>query len=747
MPELPSYTATGQLRGGPVAAGTPAGVITQQAEATTGLGLALVGAGRVTTDIAQIVAQRQKEKDYAAVNDASIVLKDSLIKWEQDPANKGREDIGQAYREYADKQVAEVQKTLPNGRAGELFRRSVMPSIQADWGKNLKVGERTRFENYQAGQTAGSITENQEYQNRANLEPEVAGNLRSSQLTQRIASIQSVYGKTMPLQAAAMSEQAVIDAVVGTMEFDTNLARGLLDKHQVVDPVRRQGLLDRIERVEENAKASATFNDLTAINGSIKFGYDTLTPVPLPHPAILAGLPENKRQEVEYDVKVANGTITAFNEVKGWNWQEQQKIIGQIDTKDNPAAGEVKANLVKMLAKSQEQQTSNPAGWQMANDHEFQAMNQRINALPADQRTQGRMQELERMTALQGFPPLGTPEDQAKRYLNLPTGLHSVFSVDQAKERSSGFNNTTGPNQLTKMVDDFKAEFPDPRIAAIAWNDMQNLPAGEGKLKMGIRVATAINDPAVRNNFLGAINNKDPLKTEDAKSKFSESLDGNETYRRFVSGWIGDGNQRGDELTEFRDSITRYSMFLSSGENLKTGKAIDKAVQRIISDNYILVNVNGSDVPIYRFDRRGRELYSEKDTANIQAGIADSIQTISVNTVSVNPYHFPLAPRLPGDEKEADNYLRKLIQSTGTVVVEPDGETVTVYLKGQGTNDFPFQLREIGGAPISWSLETMGIIGKARNAENEIIRSGTLQQQEALQERKRLESERRLLGK
>lgn len=711
---LETYTASGRVRGGPVAAGVPAGVLTQQAEAAAQLGGAIVGAGRDASQIAAIMAQRQKENDFNAVNDAKIVLTDSLIKWENDPENRGREDIGQAYREYADKQVVEVSKTLPNARAGELFRRSVMPSIQADWEKNLKLGEQTRFENYKAGQIAGSIAENQEYQNRTNLDPnltDAAAELRSQQLTSRIASIQTVYGKTMPLQAAAMAERAVVDAVIGTMEFDTALARGLLDKHQVVDPETRQVLLTRIERVEENAKSTATFNDLKAIENSVALGYETLTPVPTPHPAILAGMSDNQRQKVEFDLKVANGTISAFKEIRGWNWQEQQKIISAIDIKDNPAAGEVKANLVKMLSKSQEQQTGNPAGWQMANDPEFQTMNQRINALPIEQRTQARMQELGRMIALQGAPPIGTPEAQAKRYLNLPTGMQNVLSVDEAKTRAQTFNNVP-PNQLTKMVEDFNAEFPDPKLAAMAWNDMQNLPAGEGKLKMGIRVAAAINDPSVRNNFIGAMSNKDPLKTEDKKSTFADELDGNETYRRFVSGWIGDGNQRGDELTEFRDSVTRYAMFLSSGENLKTDKAIDKAVQRTISDNYILVSVNGSEVPIYRFDRGGRELFSDKDAEPIQAGIAASIQAINVDAIATDSFHFPLAPRLPGDKTEANNYLRRLIQSTGTLVVEPDGMTATVYLKGEGENDFPFQLRGVDGLPFTWSLETMKIIGQ-----------------------------------
>jgi len=179
-------------------------------------------------------------------------------------------------------------------------------------------------------------------------------------------------------------------------------------------------------------------------------------------------------------------------------------------------------------------------------------------------------------------------------------------------------------------------------------------------------------------------------------------MTGNQDYQKFVSGWIGDGGQRGAELHEFSDSILRYAMHLSSTEGLKTAKAMDKAVKRVITDNYGMMNINGSTVPVYRYPKSG-QVYADDAVKAIQEGIIDSINSLSVDQIQTDLFHFPLQPRLPGDTKESSTYLRRAIQSTGTVAVEADGTSATIYVKGEGVNDFPFQLRGPDGLP--WVLD------------------------------------------
>jgi hypothetical protein len=737
--ELETYTASGNLRQGPVAAGTPASALTQPWDALGDVGKSIQFTAAQAT---QIQEQRLREDNTAFVTDAATQLKADLIKWERDPANQGREDMGQAYREYADKQLAEYLKKAPNARAGEAFKRAITPSILVDWENNLKRGEAIRFENFKVGQIKSATIENEAYQGRVLTDPEAAGGLRSQALVQQLAAIEYTYGKIAPANAAEMQEAAVINAVDGVMESDFTLAREMLNEHLVVSPEARRVKMKQIDVAEANAKETGTFNAVELVKNSIRFGYEKLKPVPQPDPALLGTLPKNMAAKITHDVAVANGTISKYSEFKSWNWKDQQKAISAIDIENDPVAGEVKDNLKKLLSESQEQQTKNPAGWQLTNDPEFAKMDERINALPVERRTGQRMIELNRMIALQGPPPDGTTPEQSRRYLNLPTGLQNVLSLDAAKQRSQSMNNVP-PNQLTKAVADFDAEFPDPKLAAMAWNDMQNLPEGEGKLKMGIRVASAINDIQVRNNFLGVMSNKDVLKTEDKQSKFTEEMEGREQYTRFISGWLGDGNQRSNELAEFRDSVTRYAMHISASENLKTGAAVDKAIARVITDNYGMMSINGSDVPVYRFPKGGRPL-SDADIAYMQVGISDLLDTLSPSTVSTDPFHFPLAPRLPGDQSEAYRYLNKAIKQTGTVAVEADGKSASVYIKGEGENDFPFQARNKQGEPLLFDFEGAITRGKIITNENQTMWSGTLQQKEMIQEKRKRESYRRL---
>lgn len=710
MPPLPTYTASGQLRGGPVAAGVPAQ--TQSAEALSRVSGSLFAASQDAQQISAIVEQRKREDDFKWKSDASITFKSRMIAWQNAPENQGREDIGSAYRAEADKAMEEVMSAAPTKQAADLFRRDVAPGVLADWDSNLRRETAIRFDNFRNAQVEGATLENAEYQKRAATDPVKAGQVLSSEMTQRIASIEMAYGRSMPAQAALMKEQAVVNAVNGTMDTDPQLARQLLDKHSVVDPETRRVMLNRIEQVEKSALDTATYNEISAIENSIAVGYDRLTPVAPINPALLKTLPKNTAQRLVQEVEVANSTISKFSEVKAWNWQEQQKAISAIDISKGPVEQKTRENLVKLVAKSQQQQTENPAGWQLANDPEFQGMNARLAALPPEARTPARMVELNRMVALQGAPPEGTSPEQAKRYLNLPTGLQNVMSVEEAKSRAATLNNVP-PNQLTAKVTEFESEFPDERLAAMAWNDMQNLPEGEGKLRMGVRVATAINDLQVRNHFLGAMSNEAVLKAEDTPAAFKDGLDGNTTFRRFVSGWIGDGGQRSGELKEFRDSILRYATFISAQEKLSATQALDKSVKRLISDNYAIITVNGSDLPIYKFDQKGRPRFPETDYRYIESGLSNALQNIDPRSLSVEKTNFPSAPFLPGSDEEQNRYLKSLIQSSGTVVIEPDGKSATVYIRGQGEDDFPFQLRGADGMPMTWQLESLIARGKA----------------------------------
>ncbi len=411
------------------------------------------------------------------------------------------------------------------------------------------------------------------------------------------------------------------------------------------------------------------------------------------------------------EVKTANATSAKYSEIKGWNWQEQQKAVNSIDTKDIVGIKTQEA-LKRLTKESQERQTKDPVGWQSENDPEFIAAKGKIIAAPKEAQAGMMSEAIKRMISLQGTPPADSPEDQKRRYLNLPTGLQKATTLSQATAEASKLNNIP-PNQLTAELQKFGTLYPDERVRAMVWNDMQNLPEGQ-KLKMGLRTAAAIADPYVRNNFLGAMSNKEPLKTESSKSEFDSALSADPVFSRFVAGWKGDGNQRGDELSEFSESAVKYAMFLSVNDKINSpGKAVAKAVQRMVSDNYGMMSIHGTDVPVHRYPSQSVR-YGDAEVVNIQSGVERLLDTLDISQIDIRPDSFPLAPRLKGGSEDTD-YIRKAIKSVGTVVVEPGGTSATVYLKGMGENDFPFQLRGKSGQPLTIDFNDAMILGQSIN--------------------------------
>ncbi len=731
MPKLETYTASGNIRGGPVAAGTPAEALTAPYRAVERAGYQIANVG---DEVAQLAQQRQKENDLTWATEASAQYSRILAERRAADAQNPRETEGPEFRDFADQQLSDYAKNAPSKRAADIFRSHGLSVANSGYEQALRSGEQTRLINADLSNDKATADIVATYKNIATVDNPVGAAQDISRLVSgQLASIETRFGKTMPALAEKMRNHVVSEVALGTAPTNPDYARQLVESAPI-DEKSKLILNNKIDSIERDSLETASFNTVKLFENAIAVGYDKLVPVPTPNPAILKTLPPNQAEKIAFDTKVANTTISEFSKVKAWNWQEQQKSIQAIDITGDPVKEQARENLVKLLAKSKQQQTENPAGWQFANDSEFSTPP--TNTTPA-----AIVSRLNRMVSLQGPAPADATPEQAKRYLNLPTGLQKASSVDQAKERAARYNNTA-PNALTKLIADFEAEFPDPKIAAMVWNDMQNLPE-ESKLKMGLRVGAAVENEAVRNNFLGAMSNKEPLKTEDGRDKFVTELQGRDFYRRFVSGWKGDGGQRGNELSELGEAVTRYAMHLSVDNKLKTGEAVDLAIKRVLSDNYGLMNIHGSDVPVHRFPKGGG-FYDDKAISNAELGITDLLSTLSTDSIATDLYHFPLQPRLPGSQKEADTYLRKAIRQTGTVVVEPDGQSATVYIKGDSVDDFPFQVRDKKGEPLRFNFSDVMARGAAMQKEIEIMRSGTLKQQENLIESRRRESMRRL---
>ena len=702
MPPLATYTASGQIRSGPVAPGVDASELDGPARALQGLGGQIANAGQT---VGAILEKRQQEKDNRWVGDSESQLNRDLVDWRKE--NQNREDYGDAFKAYADERLAEYEKNAPTGKAAQSFRRSVLPSIDAGYAKTTAEGERTRLNNYDQAEVQNDINMRGTYLAGADLDQDFANDLLFAETVKRNARTMATIGPTSPAAAAAMVQRTEIAAVLAAADADPIFAKKILSASKHIEAATYDQLDRKIEAAAKNMEATSMYRINANIDAAIYNGKQNGTMVAMPSKAVLDLLPESRRDQVMDEVKIANATTATWSEIKGHNWQEQQRAIAAVDTKDIIGI-QTKAELVKLTAKSQEQQTEDPVGWQAKNDSEFIAATGKIMAAPKGAQAGMMTDAIKRMVELQGPPPADAPEDQRKRYLNLPTGLQKATTLSQATSEASKLNNIP-PNQLTAELQKFDTLYPDERVRAMVWNDMQNLPEGK-KLKMGLRVGAAIDDVGVRNHFLGAMSNKEPLKTERPKSEFDAAISADPVFSKFVAGWKGDGNQRGDELNEFTDAAVRYAMHLSVNDKIANpSNAATKAVQRLVSDNYGMMSIHGTDVPVHRHPSAG-VYYGPKEIGFIQSGITRTLNTLDISEVDIRPDSFPLAPNLTGGAEDSD-YIRDTIKSTGTVVVEPGGSSATIYLRGKGANDFPFQLRGKNGKPYVIDFEDAHTVG------------------------------------
>jgi hypothetical protein len=747
MPELPTYTFSGQTRGGPTGAEASLNAAARPAEALSRLGGAIAQAGE---QIAQIAFQRAKENDMTWATEALSQFRREITEKEKANADAPSETFGTEFRDSFDKRIEDFVKEAPSKDAALMFKSRALPQVDSGYESALKVSEITRINNAENANTKSIIELMDSYRTTVSLDgPDGAARDIAPLVNFQIATIQERYGKVAPKLAEKMTLDVVRNVVAGTADTNPEYARQFVTS-QKIDPVIKKALYQEIDRAERLTEDRAVFNIHKSIEASIKDGLTKLQQVQMPSDDVLELFTPNQAQQIKYDVNVANGTISEFSKIKGWNWREQQKSLNAFDDTGDPVKQEVKRKLSEMVSKSEKQQTEDPIGWQSANDPEIADLARRVNALPENQKQSAVEQMMNRMIELQGNPPVGMLKiEEMNRYLGLPTGLQNVLSRSDASRRANDLNNTP-PNQLTAKIEQFDSEFTNPKLRGMAWADMQNLPDTQERLNMGIRVATAINNPDVRNDFLGAINSKEPLKPDDTLSKFQTTLSSSKAFLQFVAGWRGDGTQRGYELEEFKDSVVKYAQTISVRDKSTSKQAIDKAVQRVITDNYGMMVVNGMEVPVYRLgsDRTPR---TDDDFRLMEVGINNVLKNLSVKAINLDPNQFPLAPQLPGDQSERDRYIQKAIKETGTIVVEPDGDSSTIYLRGSGPNDFPFQLQSSQGGPFKIRFDTAKAIGQDltavdRNLENAIRRNDQNEIQR-LQEQKRKESEGRLLNR
>jgi hypothetical protein len=687
--ELETYTASGNLRQGPVAAGTPASALTQPWDALGDVGKSIQF---TAAQASQIGEQRQKENDIKWSSDAESNYKDTLIKWQTDPANQGREDIGEAYRKFADEQLAEMLKSAPNAKAGEVFKRNVAATVRNDWANNLERGENLRQQNFAVAQVNRATVANESYRYRVADFQDGAGELREQEMIQQIAQINHAYGKVAPTLAMKLSERAVRDAVDGVMKTDPELAKKMLD-NPAVDPSTRETTLARIEASGAAQRQLDTWRFTTAISDSLDAGMKRMEPVPeLPRSAFdFTG--DNAQliyEKYERARKSTNETIEQMKSIHKMNGYEQDKALAGMDLSDDPAKREAGDKLRTAVKAAQEQQVKAPVEWVMQNNPDVRLAFDTTADLPPEMQADARKWSYRMLMQYQGHAPANASNPE--RYLGHDR-VH-VLSPKDATRRVTEINAASIDKKKT-LLTDLQAEFGgDAELANRAYADMLELSTE--KLSASFRFAGIINDQNTQTEFIGAQTNPKALDglDENKKSEYLNALDSNPNWRKFGQAWMGEKMEGAGDVHDAKASLMTYANSLAVKHGMKEKAAMDTAVDRVISKNYGFANVWGHQIAIGRKRLNGGPDRTDAEIEDIGRKLKLSLRDIDPRKIALNnpidgAAYFPGLP--PGGDMskpEVAQSLRDIITSNGFYIMEPHGESVKLFINEPGRAGF-----------------------------------------------------------
>lgn len=714
MPEIPTYTANlNAQRGlrGSVQAEIDIGAAVRP---FTALGNLAETVSRTALGLAEVAEQRKKEQELRWAGDTADTLTRTLIEWQKE--NIGREDIGDAFREFADRKLAEHEAQAPSPRAAQIFRRSVTPGINSDWERNLRIGESTRLENFRVAETKSSITANDIYREQAGLASvysalkDVGYDLDSSKETRRkalqaqLARIETAYGKTAPRMAAAMREAATVDAIIGAAELDQSFARELLDK-AAIDPERRRILLNQIEAAENTRDVVRQVEFADELDKALDVAEATGVPATLPNEQTFVavfGKDSGARHHAvaKEKFRTTNLAVTAWNEVKAQAGRFQIARVEELaDKGEKDAAQKLAANVSKSI---QAQEGANVMAHLRANYEDVgRAFNHAETATTPEEKAARTKAANDMALQYQGPAPIGLLKaGEEKRYLGHATGRLHLLSEQQADQIGAQVNAMSAEDLMGFMAG-LAAQYPDSRQRNIVYNDLMTVPKEGNRVKAGIQFGMMIPSDSLRRQYLQVVQHSKAVAelTTEKRQDFEKALNSEDDWLK-LQAVLGGGTQT-PGVAEFRNAVLHYAYHLSQDQRrgLDAESATEQAVKDLVSGSWGFAKVKGMYVGVQRLrdDFGIKPARTDEDIAYLERVMNRGLTEFPVDELG-NLSGFPLATAIQDPAKRVD-YVREVIQSNGLFVNEADGQGATVYVRDDKTGT-AHQLVDKRGKPF-----------------------------------------------
>ena len=707
MPQIQTFTADlASQRGlrGAVQADISADAAAAPYRELERTGEQITRAGALVGDLAQ---QRQKETELRWAGDSADELSRTLIEWQE--ANKTREDIGAAYREFADRKLAEYESKAPSPRAAQVFRRAVSPAINSDWERNLKLGESIRFDNFKVSERKSSITANDVYRQRYGMDATGANLIRMLDLQTQLARIETAYGKAAPKIAAQMKESAVIDAVTGTAERDPDWAGEILEGHKEVDPETRRILVGRMEatRTAMDGARQVGFADQMekSLNAATALGIPAAMPSEAEFMAVYGKDAAPRQQAIAKETyRATNLSITSWNSVKDLAGPYQMAKVEELANAGEKFAAQKLSERVSDSLKAQN------GGNVMAHLRQnYEDVEQSYSMAGSDP---ARLKAAHALALkYQGPASPGTPEKEAKRYLGHSTGRLHLLTERQADEMGAQWNGM-GPEDLMKAMEGLAAQYPDDKQRAIVYRDMVTLPKEGNRLKAGIQFAQMIPSQELRRSYLNVVQNSKAVAdlTTEKRADFETALIDQKGWLNFRASF----GAQDEQMADFRQAVLHYAYHLSQDGRLglDAAAATKRAVEHLIDGSFGFYKESGVVIGAQKLrdDFGLKPIRTDAEIASYGPLLTHAKSRFPLEELSlVNPagqQAFPQADLILDPAKKME-YVRKTILANGFFNSEDDGQGVTLYVRNDKTG-LPFQLLDKKGKPFLILYDNLG---------------------------------------
>lgn len=683
---LERYTASGRIRTGPVFEG-------QSISAATAPYEALGSVANGLSVAANVLQQKQVEKDVAQATDLQSRFSREIDEWKE--ANKTREDFGEAYRDFADKRIAEIAKEANTGNAGKDFTYRARSVVDREYGSALQIGERNRFANFRSTTAGAAETAAASFRSRYQDDPQLARELVLFDLDTITASAETAFGGKSKALTEDIKRDAITSVILGVTEVDPAHAKELLNSYQV-DEQTRQVLLNKIESAEKGnfAIARTQLNQLIEDEkANAAKGLKPAADIPLSQFIAATGNVESATAaKMEYDRErdKYNSVMVLSEEMKGKNIESlYSKVKSAFETEGEK--GKVLFGVASnAYSKAIDKMMDDPADYVRSNPH-VQRLNSLAAKAPANLKGMFTQRALDMQMEYMGVPPDGTPESEKAWYLGLRSDQMSVLSKGEASNWAARINSGKAQEAQQALIE-FDQAYGKHR--ATAWRDLTRLPGGQ-KVSEEMQLAALIRFQPEFQQYVNSIKSVDAMKQMDPKTMkdLEDKLLLNENWKAFRNSFIGDNNQNADTVAGFQRGILAYAMSLP-------GKDVNKAVEALISRSFGYTNFNGQELAIPRYRDPGQPYRSDSEVKQIARDVKFNVANI--NPAAVGDFDFSLFSNTTGLERDA---AKKVVLSSNSTMLVPSTDGQGLFLYVMGDTGIPTQIRDRKGNPIFYHFD------------------------------------------